>query len=312
MELCNDIHIMNEFPDFRSPGFVMEKYNERFVKHNVIINAKTCNVSYPEHWGCLSVKCSIQGNEYYESNGRFYTVNENNYLIFNEGQSYSSHIFSSKPVESFTINFSVAFQQIVTAGLTGGLDNNSQIGAPLFVEKLYQHDRLVSPVLRKLHRLSSVQIPNSEMIREAYYELFESLMTRRYSLYAEIQKVDAVRYSTRIELYKRLNYAKDYIDSCYMKAVSLEKLASISCLNSAYLLKQFKKYFHLTPHQYLVQKRLFAASEILVRSSQSVVDTCIQVGYQDASSFNKLFKRQFGLSPEKYQQLHSKKSIFTC
>lgn len=318
MQLSNDIFIMKQFPDFNVQGFDIETYNERFRKNNVIIHATSKDVSYPEHWGCLSIKCAFNGEEHYQSGNCFYSVNSNNYLIFNEGKSYSSYIFSKTVVESFTINFSSSFEQEILSSLLqcsdylmGNFQNNSQrkIG---FIEKLYAHDDIVSPLLFKLYRLSANTKPDYNLIDEIYHQLLEKLLRLQQHVANEIQKVKAIKTSTKTELYKRLHLAKDYIDSCYTLPLTLDKLSTVACLNSAYFLRQFKKHFHITPYQYIIQKRLELAENLLKAQNISVTEVCFAAGYEDVSSFAKLFKSRFKLSPEAYQHQHSKKSIFTC
>ena len=63
MNLCDEIFIMKDFPDFNIPGFNIEAYNQRFKQKNVIIHARSKDVSYPEHWGCLSIKCAFRRTE---------------------------------------------------------------------------------------------------------------------------------------------------------------------------------------------------------------------------------------------------------
>src|SRR4051812_40573270 len=191
-----DAILMKEFPDFRSPGFDIESYNERFKNNNVIIHAKSFDVSYPEHWGCFSVKCAFNGNEYYESNNCVYAVNDTNYLIFNEGKTYSSYIFSKKPVESFTINFCSSFQQSIMCSLFNSHDmmlsnaKNHSSQQIQFVERLYKHDRIVSPVLYKLYNLSATSKPNHHLIEETYHVLFEKLLLLQQQVKKEVQQVD--------------------------------------------------------------------------------------------------------------------------
>ncbi|HWB24654.1 MAG TPA: AraC family transcriptional regulator [Chitinophagaceae bacterium] len=312
------IFIMRDFPDFNVPGFDIEAYNERFKKNNVIIHARSSNVSYGEHWGCLSIKCAFKGSEYYQSHGRFYAVNDNNYLVFNEGKTYSSYIFSDTPVESFTINFSSFFTQTVAYGLLANMNealSNDQYCTPAhieFTEKLYSHDDMVSPLLNRLYRLSVEVKPGNAGITELYYLLLEKLLLLQAGVNADIKKIKAARLSTKTELYKRLHYAKDFIDSCYTGNITLQQLSSVACLNSAYLLRQFKKHFSVTPYQYIIHKRLAEAKHRLETTSAPVTEICFTVGYGDVTSFAKLFKQYFQLTPEKYRLNYQKKSFFTC
>ena len=301
MYFHNDFFLMNSFPDFHKPCFDITEYNKVFEKKNVLIHAVSKDVSYAEHWGPLSIKCTIKGTEHYKCNNRFYSVDGDHYLIFNNGQYYSSYIYSEKETESFTINFSPAFQQSVIQNFSHDLDAINEVNGFEFIEKLYKHDKLVSPLIMKLYNASAVSKPDMHCIQETYYQLLESLVLQQRSIKKEIQKVGAVKYSTQAELYKRLNYAKDFIHSCYMNEISIDALASVACLNTAYFLREFKKYFGITPYQYIIMQRLKAARKLLETTSQSITEVCLSVGYNDITSFCKLFKKNFCITPEQYQ-----------
>jgi len=303
---------MSNFPDFYESYFDIAEYNKTFKKKNVIINAVSNDVSYTEHWGPLSVKCTIKGNEHYECNGRFYTVNEDNYLIFNDGQQYSSYIHANTETESFTVNFSTEFQQCLLQSFQSKFDDPYQSHSFEFIEKIYKHNNLVSPLLLQLYKASTQKNKDLQLITEIYYLLLENLLLQQISLRKEIQKINAVKYSTQLELYKRLNFARDFIHSCYMDQISLDKLASVACLNNAYFLREFKKFFGLTPYQYIINQRLEAAKKMLETTSCSITEICFAVGYNDITSFVKLFKKKFYTTPEKYQSVNMKKSFFTC
>src|SRR6476620_9233751 len=152
MYSCGDFLLMKDFPNFHEQCFDIAEYNKTFKKKNVIINASSKDVSYAKHWGPLSIKCTIKGNEQYECNGRFYRVNEDHYLIFNEGQYYSSFIHSNSEAQSFTINFSTEFQQCVLRSFQNKFDSPYQSTNFEFIEKLYKHNNLVTPLILKLYK----------------------------------------------------------------------------------------------------------------------------------------------------------------
>ena len=310
------IYLMNTFPDFNAAGFDIDEYNKRFKVNNIVIHATSGDVSYPEHWGCLSIKCAFHGNEYYQTGNRFYAVNDTNYLVLNEGKTYSSYIFSESPVESFTVNFSHEFEMHAINGIMARhekmLENfgYNEYGKIEFTEKLYSHDHVVSPFLFKLFSLLLHPAPDEIFLEELYYRLIESMLILQKQVYAEMKKIKAIKLSTRTELYRRLHYAKDFIDSCYMKEITVDKLAHISHLNTAYFLRQFKNYFLVTPYQYVIERRLSAAKKLFENSNNSVTDVCFSVGYHDLTSFIKLFKKRYILSPECYQKQFCKKAVF--
>ena len=112
----------------------------------------------------------------------------------------------------------------------------------------------------------------------------------------------AIKTSTKKELYKRLTRAKDFIDSCYNRDIRVAELAAVCFLNETYFLRQFKNYFGITPRQYIILNRMKAARQILEKEKDiKITEVCFRVGYNDLSSFSKLFKHFFSVSPESFQ-----------
>lgn len=89
-----------------------------------------------------------------------------------------------------------------------------------------------------------------------------------------------------------------------MEEVTLEKLASVSLFNQTYFLRQFKNYFGITPGKYLIRRRMEAAKMLLEQNKEvSITEVCLEVGYNDLSSFSKLFKHYFHFSPEHFRKM---------
>ena len=315
MNFDRNYNMISAFPDFLRKDFDMESYNRQFKSANVIIHARSSNVSYPEHWGPLSIKCAFKGSEFYGLNNCLYAVNDENYLMINDGNNYSSFIDADSAVESFTINFSPLFvkelmESIIEPDetLLTNFTNFSNRNNIEIIEKLYAHDSAVSPVIFQLLALTKDDFDkNINQIEELYFLLFERLVFKQKTCMEEIKNVQAIKLTTRLELYKRLHRAKDFIDSCYTKEISLQDLGNVCLLNKSYLLRQFKKYFKMTPGQYIILKRMDAAKQLLEKKNdRSVSDICLQVGYSDLSSFSRLFKKHYKYSPEKYQHSFTK------
>jgi AraC-like DNA-binding protein len=56
-----------------------------------------------------------------------------------------------------------------------------------------------------------------------------------------------------------------------------------------------------TPHQYLRQRRLERAGELLVTTTLPVTEICDQAGFQRLGSFSSLFKKLTGEAPSDYR-----------
>lgn len=313
MHSTGAIQLVDSFPNFRKPGFDIRSYNKMFTKSNIIIHASAKEVAYDPHWGPLSIKCAFNGNEYYEFNRCRYRVDDSGFLLLNEGQVYSSYIHSATPVESFTINFTADYIANAYSGwLRNACPGEEGTDMPLFCERLYNHHPPVSQYIFLLKKLTGRFGAEQARIEECFLLLLHALFGLHRRQQAEVEKVRAVKSSTQRELHQRLMRARDYIESCYAEDISLEKLAAASCLNPSYLLRQFKQYFGVSPRQYAIRKRMSAAADLLKHSDATVTAVCYLCGYQDLTSFCKLFRQFYRASPQEYRWQHcAKKSIFT-
>ena len=99
---------------------------------------------------------------------------------------------------------------------------------------------------------------------------------------------------------------RHYINNHFDKALNLDLLSHIRFTSKFHLLRLFKRYYGQTPKQYLIEKRLQQAKELL-RKGASISGTCFDIGFESPSSFSTLFKTRFGLTPKDFQ----KRATFT-
>ncbi len=68
-----------------------------------------------------------------------------------------------------------------------------------------------------------------------------------------------------------------------------------------HLTRSIKKYFGISPSEFINNIRLLEASRLLRNTSKPVGDLLADTGFENASYFNRLFKERFGISPLKYR-----------
>lgn len=274
----------------------------------VIINCKSSDIYYPEHWTPLSIKCAFNGKEFYKFRNTTYAVNDSNFLLLNEGNRYESYINSESLTESFTLNFTEsnikALAAFISNTATGIVDDPlKETGSGFRVfEKLYSHNHKTNSYIKAIKNYYSKGYNDQQQIVEILYLFLDELISLNNNTSFEIDQVQAKKRTTREEIYKRIHIEKDCIQSCYDENISLEYLSKICFLNPYHLLREFKKYFKNTPHKYLTAIRMQEAKKLIEKNKTSIFDIAVKVGFEDVSSFSKLFKNHFGIAPQVYRK----------
>ncbi len=275
---------------------------------NVIVYSKDAHTPPSHRTSPLSIKCVFHGREIYEIEGIRYAVDDKSYLIVNHQQPYAFGVDSQKPFEALSIFFEPEFVREVLEGLVQPADKLLEEGQAsprqpvVFFEKLYPHDQILSPMLFKLNFLVANGAGTPGYFAEQFVVLLEKMLQAHRGVSAEIARLPAFRFSTRVEIYRRLHRAKDFIDSCYQQPIQLPQIARIAQLSRYHFLRLFKTAFNETPYQYLTHRRLETARTLLAKTDLPITQVCYEAGFEDLSSFGRLFRRFSGLSPKAFRR----------
>ena len=117
------------------------------------------------------------------------------------------------------------------------------------------------------------------------------------------QKLERVKercYSNKIQIDIAIN-TKRYIDTNFDRDLNLDLLSHLQFCSKYHLIRVFKKYYGITPRQYLINKRIEQAKKIL-KTGTSVSETCYLVGFGSINSFSNLFSAKTGMRPSVYRR----------
>lgn len=108
-------------------------------------------------------------------------------------------------------------------------------------------------------------------------------------------------YLPNIQLDKRVKTAKTYLDQHFAQSISLTSLSKKACISQRQLLALFKQQLGVTPRQYLLDKRMSHARQLLEQSNLPIQMIAEQSGYQSLSAFSSRFTQYFGQSPKHFR-----------
>ena len=93
-------------------------------------------------------------------------------------------------------------------------------------------------------------------------------------------------------------YAKTYLETAYMRQVSIQEIADTLHIDRRYLTILFREAYGKPPQAYLMQLRLVQAKNFLSQG-YGVAEAASMAGFSDLSNFSRQYKRVFGICPSR-------------
>ena len=103
---------------------------------------------------------------------------------------------------------------------------------------------------------------------------------------------------------RRIEQIQTYLKTHLDEELSLTQVSAHFYLNAAYLSRLFREKTGMTFSDYLADLRVTSAKELLVSSPLTIYEIARKVGYEEANSFSRLFKKRTGMSPQKYRSVN--------
>ncbi|MCQ2430324.1 MAG: AraC family transcriptional regulator [Clostridia bacterium] len=145
---------------------------------------------------------------------------------------------------------------------------------------------------------------NTEM-NAAFDALFESrsVCDTMIAGYRIIKLLLSIAAPKKIRTSEPILNVINYIAAKYNEPLKVDDMARMAHMSKSHFFAVFKTNLGISPMAYLNNYRLARASVLLACSSMPVNSIAREVGFDDQLYFSRLFKRAFGLSPQKYRGL---------
>jgi AraC-like DNA-binding protein len=102
-----------------------------------------------------------------------------------------------------------------------------------------------------------------------------------------------------------LRRARDLADRSYAGPLSLADLAAAACLSKHHFVRLFKATYGRTPMEYVSQRRIERAQDLLRATNLTVTEVCFAVGFSSLGSFSSRFRALVGESPSEFQRRYA-------
>lgn len=300
--------ILRDFPDLppRPPNSGNEAFRRwfysRWGRENAVICASASLVEYAVIAQALSIKTAWHGAEHYLLGSRRISVDDDCYLVLNSGGTYGSMIDSRRPVGSFCVFFrpGMAAQafgarlQSADALLDAG--ENTPAAAFDFAQHLRPHDRVVTPLLRRLRAEIDAGADDEQWLEERLQELLAAMIVQEPGVRQRALRLKSIAASTHEELTRRLGWAADFMLGSYAEPISLDDIAVAARLSKFHLLRLFRRVYGVTPWQFLLRKRGCVARRLLEDGELPIGHVADAAGFGSRSAMFRQLRAQFGRS----------------
>jgi AraC-like DNA-binding protein len=252
------------------------------------------NSRYHEH-DFTEITYILSGKGQYLIQGTTYPVQAGDLIICNIGVSHQNVVLDEKePTTEFFVGFTDFHLKNLPAN-TLPLKDNAYILHTGF--ELRQN--LTSLCHAMLAENESGQVGKYFMLK-SYLIQFLLMLIRETSAPQPVQ--DGYHFENHYKSYA-VNQITAYLDMHYNEKISLDRIAQNMYLSPVYISKIFKEETGESPINYLIKRRLEKAKSLLKQPNpESIKQIAIDVGYEDAYHFSKLFKKYFGISPLHYRR----------
>ena len=95
----------------------------------------------------------------------------------------------------------------------------------------------------------------------------------------------------------------EYIDNNIEQRITVEVLANLASLSVSYFVRAFKQSTGVTPHDYLMRRRVQLTIQLLADTGMSLSAIAHAAGFVDHSHFARRFRHHVGMSPRDYRWL---------
>ena len=268
----------------------------------------TLSPSFPSiaaHWHEeIEVIIVLDGSCDYRINLDSFVINKGDILIIDSQSLHSLTYIPSKNMTwaSFVFNINM-------------LKSSNTDGALLkYIAPLLNHEHQLPIILKDNIDCYSKIFDVIEDIIYCYYEKdiayeleLKSLLFKFFSLLYknDLIKRHQSKNNLTINTTDKIKLVLNYINDHYSEDISINTLAELCEYSEYHFMRFFKKHIGLTCVQYINNLRLEKSSILLTSTNNAIMDVSLEVGFDNLSYFNKLFKRKYNLTPKEFRTINS-------
>ena len=238
---------------------------------------------------------AITGSTHCVINGVDYRLSQGDLCIINRGRTHSNYCDGNRCTFLRLLIDPVLFQSYETV--------YHQYLVPILNDQTFAHVKIgkveaadISHLMNRMKELNEAAFAGYELEMVAMVYL---LFQRLYVLYQKEKGKTLTRPNTDLLIYQRMLH---FITQSYQEKIALTDIAASGNISKSKCGAIFKKYAGHTPICFLNLYRLKISTELLDATDKSIADLASSCGFDQQSYYNRLFLREYGMTPKEYRE----------
>lgn len=273
----------------------------RWKGNTSVVHLFSKNKEVCDYTGQLSIKYVVDGSVFWRTPTGTHSTQSGQFLVLNDGQTYSTRIHSEFPVEVVSVHFERRLYADAESSMHLATIEPEVIEQTEHIERVYGCEEAVLRTLQPLVAVARFGTSSGMALEQAVLDLACAMVSLGERERKHCSSVQALRQATREEIYRRLCSARDYICAFHYRQLTIKEIAQASALSQTHLYRHFSSAFGTTPYQFVTSLRIDRAKALLKSTDDSVQAICESCGFESPATFSSLFKRWTGLSPKSWR-----------
>ena len=120
------------------------------------------------------------------------------------------------------------------------------------------------------------------------------------TFFADLQRILSPVPATTRDAHHKLVRAAQYIRENCTRSLKLDDICSAAELSASYLIRSFQSHYGMTPHAYLINRRI-EYSRAQLRRGRSIADVAHDAGFSDQAHLQRAFRQFVAATPGQYR-----------
>jgi len=155
---------------------------------------------------------------------------------------------------------------------------------------VYPNCQSLYPIFEKM-----VALTKTDIAEDALMEQCSMLLTKLLTRLRECSQQDA-------PIPEEARILKHFIDSNYLREISMADIAGAIFRSPDYATKLFKRCYGTTPYAYCIDVKIANAKALLLHTSLSVGEISRRLGYKSDLYFSKQFRKSTGITASQFRK----------